>query len=354
MQFDRDQILERARALAALRRWKDAVAELERALALDPGDATAHCHMAVAYLELREVARALESADRAVERAPDEEWGHRLRAIALLRLGKPKPALAAAEESVRLSPLEPFALQTLFAVQSQMKKLREAGQTAELLLRLRPDDADAHTNVGLIAIRRSKWKEAESHCRRALEIDPRNTDALNNLGVALLNLRRRREAILAFYQALSLRPTHGLAQRNLRLSARRYLRPVGVIAISVGVLRGVVETRGNATLLTVGVVVVALFAYWMWSRRRMASLPPDIRDAIRADPARLSPREWLLGSAFIVVTFGFVGLVPMLAYARTRPWQLWGMWIAFGIGAGVLGYLLLPTRRRMRALKQQS
>ncbi len=65
---------------------EEALAGADRALALDPNNAEAHCNRGSALRELGRVPNALASYDRALAIAPDFADAHAHRGVALLQL----------------------------------------------------------------------------------------------------------------------------------------------------------------------------------------------------------------------------------------------------------------------------
>ena len=104
---------DRADALLALKRPREALEHLARALAAEPDDPYLHCRAAQAHLELHEPEEALRAARAAVALAPDEEWCHRLGAIALTQLHAHRAGPRRRPEAARLAPELPATQMTL-------------------------------------------------------------------------------------------------------------------------------------------------------------------------------------------------------------------------------------------------
>jgi tetratricopeptide (TPR) repeat protein len=207
-------MIERAQALLALRRPREAIEHLQRALAAEPENAHLHCLVAWAQLELEDFPAALRAADAAIATGPGEEWGHRLRAVTLTRMKRPDEAVVSARAAVRLAPEWAMTHATLARATSDHD---EAVAAARRAVELDPDDADTHATLGdVLAERRETLPQALTAYRTALAIDPENTVALNNLAVARLTAHENdRGATAAFEQALMLDPTDAVARRNL-------------------------------------------------------------------------------------------------------------------------------------------
>ena len=78
--------------------------ELERAIALDPDFAEAHCNLGVAYARLNRYPEAAAEFRRAMELAPDESLPHANLAWVLLVMGQRTEAEAQVRRALQLSP----------------------------------------------------------------------------------------------------------------------------------------------------------------------------------------------------------------------------------------------------------
>jgi len=210
-------VIERADTLLALRRPREALAELERALANDPANALLHGMRARAFLDLEDWEAALEAASRAIACDPHEEWGFRLRAVALMRLGRWDEAVDAAGDACVLGLEISATHSTLARALSGAGDHDRAIAAARYAVELDPDDAETHAVLGdVLSETRPTLPEALHAYEVALSIDPEHTHALNNLAVARLRIHEHdRGAARVFAKALQIDPADPVARRNL-------------------------------------------------------------------------------------------------------------------------------------------
>ena len=162
-----------------------AIADYERATALDAGYGHAHARLALARIQLAtrfpaesgDVREAGEKARReaatALRLAPDSAEAHAANAawlgsIALDQAG----ALAETERALALSPQDASLLQVLAIRQTAFGRLEEAAATLRRALQLNPLSATALYNLGGIYLGMNDYAEAEHVLGQALALRP--------------------------------------------------------------------------------------------------------------------------------------------------------------------------------------
>ncbi len=201
-----------------------------RALALQPDDPVAYCHLGDALAVLGEYDQAVECYRRAVQLRPelDQAWlnlGHALRG-----LGQHDEAVSCYERAARLRPEDPGPLAELAAMLMHRGELEAAVARYEQALRLWPDCVGAYSNMGLALMALGRLEEARLSFEQALYLQPDLAEAHNNLGLALLNQGRVAEARLRFERAIQLRPDLVDARNNLGLACSAQGEPDQALA----------------------------------------------------------------------------------------------------------------------------
>jgi TolB-like protein/Flp pilus assembly protein TadD len=185
-----------------------AIAEYERAIALDAGYAHAHARLALARIELAtrfpteagDVREAGEKARReaatALRLAPDSAEAHAANAawlgsIALDQAG----ALAETERALALSPRDASLLHSLAIRQTAFGRLEDAAATLRRALQLNPLSATVLYNLGGIYLGMNDYAEAEHVLGQALALRPDISVVRAFQALAIFQQNRAPEAI---------------------------------------------------------------------------------------------------------------------------------------------------------------
>jgi tetratricopeptide (TPR) repeat protein len=249
-----------ATAMYESKRFDEAIAHYERAVALRPDYAPAYTNMGAALRSKGRVADAVAAHEKAIAIQPDNPDAHFNLANALLDLNRPQEAAEHFRRAGRQSPGANVENNLGIALAAE-GKLAEAVAAFRRAVAAEPGSARAHRNLGDALISTGQGAEGVGHLRRAAALDPQNLSfrydlavalleagqaaqaidefgatlaidpafapAHNNLGVALGSLGRLDEAIDHFRQALTLQPGYTDAQRNLQMAMQARAKKQG-------------------------------------------------------------------------------------------------------------------------------
>jgi Flp pilus assembly protein TadD len=177
--------------------------------------------------------------ERAVQLNP-EDWQARQRlGAAYARQGRPAEAAGHLREALRLNPASADMQAQLGAILTQQRKFAEAVPAFEEALRLRPDFAEARHSYGTALLEMGKLEPAIGHFRHVLASHPNAAAVHSNLGVALATLGRFEEAIDCYRRAVQLNPSSPLSYNNLGEG----LRNLGRLEEAVGNFRRALQLR---------------------------------------------------------------------------------------------------------------
>jgi predicted O-linked N-acetylglucosamine transferase (SPINDLY family) len=207
-----------ARGLQALGRLAEAEVSYRRVLKIAPQNADAHNDMGNVLLLLDRLVEAEMSYRRAVHLRPDYVEAHSNLGNALRALGRLPQAEDSLRRALRIRPEYVEAHNNLGAVLRALGRFGEAEASLRQALQLKPALAEAHNNLGNVLRALGRLAEAEESYRRALQIRPQYVDAQANLAGVVLELGRAAEATAGYRQALRIRPQYPQAYDGLLLS----------------------------------------------------------------------------------------------------------------------------------------
>jgi tetratricopeptide (TPR) repeat protein len=200
-----------------LGRQDDALAALDRAIALDNNDPRSHHLRGAILLNARRDADALAAFERALHIAPEHEEALAGRGFALRNLGRLEEALHAIEQALEQHPRAALFHTHHGNLLCEMQRHAESLRDYEQALSLEPGNNPALVNLG--GALHTLWRSAEAlpYLERALAQDPNDIDALYNLGMVLADLDRRGEALALYERLLHIAPSHVKGRWNRAL-----------------------------------------------------------------------------------------------------------------------------------------
>lgn len=208
---------ERARGLLALNGFPNidkAIAELQKAVDLDPQFAEAWAALGQAYVSRYTVTRdasALEIAERDVDRAvslsPGLPNADTVRASIDLARGNYERAVRELQGAARLDPENSDVLLTLANTYGTWGKLDQADRVFEKLLQMYPNDWIPLNDWGSLYYQRSNYARAAQLFRQATLVNPQAALPWRNLGAVYLVTEHMDEALRALDQSIALLPS---------------------------------------------------------------------------------------------------------------------------------------------------
>jgi tetratricopeptide (TPR) repeat protein len=195
-----------------------AVAEFEKALALDPDDAEAHRNLGTAYGEQGRWEEAAAAYEKAIELAPDFGEAYGDLAAAYFNLGKLAEAVAAGEKGIELDPNYAMAYNNLGVVYGAQGDLDRAITLLRQAIQVDSDCADAHYNLGFAYESLGQAEGAIAEYQEAIRADPDYTGAYENLGGVYARLGQLDEAIAWWKKTLEIEPDRASTHQNLGMA----------------------------------------------------------------------------------------------------------------------------------------
>lgn len=191
-------------------RRNQALARLDLALRLAPGEARLHATAAEALASLGRDADGLAHWDRAVALAPGEAQLHQGRGAALHRVGRYGEAVVAFERVVDLVPSDAAAWSNLAEAARRLDRLEEAVAHGRRAVELAPRDRAARYNLALALADAGELAETERLLRDLVAERPSDAEAEFELSELLLRQGRWAEGWRAYEARYRMPHTQGL------------------------------------------------------------------------------------------------------------------------------------------------
>ncbi len=170
-----------ANALGDLLRHDEALASVERALALDPNYAEAHHMRAVSLRHLGRMGEASAAIDKALEIAPNAAYAWNEKGVGFALLERHADALACYDAALARDPAHLRATHNRGVALRMLGRLDEALAAYEKTLALKPDFAEAINSLAILQQLLKRPIEAAKSYERLLAADPGYEYALGSL-----------------------------------------------------------------------------------------------------------------------------------------------------------------------------
>ncbi len=203
------------RCLAALGSFADAASEFRRVLSLRGGHFPAMVDLGIAETlggNYRDALAMLEQA-HAIDPRPPEL--HFALGLCLLSSGRQLDAVPAFRAAIERNPAFPDAHNNLGVAYDRLGQLSDAVDSFRQAIAIYPDYAEAHRNLGDALSRLGDDAGAAAAFRRASELNPSDASLHAQLGAAQLAAGDLPSAVKSLEQALSLDGTQAGAAANL-------------------------------------------------------------------------------------------------------------------------------------------
>jgi tetratricopeptide (TPR) repeat protein len=196
-------------------RRRDALRQLERALAIDPHLKSALNNMGRLMLEEGRRERALEYHFQALAVDPRDNSTRNDLAGILVQMGRTDEAVEQFQEALRVDPLDFYAHHNLGNIMRATGHQEEAVRFFELAVRIDPRSALARNSLGSALAELGRADEAAACFREAIHLDRRSAPAHAGLATLLHGQGYFAAALDHFQKALELDPANGLYRQNL-------------------------------------------------------------------------------------------------------------------------------------------
>jgi len=208
-----NDLLDRARAAIDRNDFQAAVGPLQEFLAEKDDFAYAHFQLGYVYTALKQPKEARAEYEKAIALDPKMSEAQLNLGILLLE-SDPAAAVAPLAKAVELLPTQTRPRFFLGAAQERSGNLKSASQSFEAALALDPKDLDTALHLARLYYNQKRFADAESKFRAALELEPNLPAALLGLAESL-DAQKKPEAAEAYQDYLKTQPDDPAAKENL-------------------------------------------------------------------------------------------------------------------------------------------
>jgi predicted O-linked N-acetylglucosamine transferase (SPINDLY family) len=207
--------IELARLLMQADRLKEAVAAMQQAIALGPGNpAACYNNLGVIQFHLGDFSAAAGSFRQAISRSANDALAHSNLGDALRKSGQLESAAGSYQNAIRIDPAFAQARSGLGLTLYLLGRFRQAIEHLQIAIRLDPRNSDSNSNLMLCHVRLAEHQPALAAARRAVEIEPANPEFHSHL-ISLMNYVQWDDPAAILQESRKWDQRHGKALRNI-------------------------------------------------------------------------------------------------------------------------------------------
>jgi tetratricopeptide (TPR) repeat protein/S1-C subfamily serine protease len=194
-----------------------ALADYNKAIALEPNFAQAYGNRGLLYKNQGKVELALADYNQAIALEPNDVQAYNNRGVLYQNQGKPDLALADWSKAIALNPNFAQAYGNRGLLYKNQGKLELALADYNQAIKLNPNDAQAYYNRGILYDDQGKVELALADYNKAIALNPNFAEAYNNRGLLYLKQGKLELALADCNKVISIEPNDAEAYGSLGL-----------------------------------------------------------------------------------------------------------------------------------------
>ncbi|MDZ7950200.1 tetratricopeptide repeat protein [Nostoc sp. DedQUE09] len=194
----------RGESYRLMKRYTEALQDLDRTIELDPNDQWALAHRGNIYRYIKRYPEGLQDLDRAIELDPNDHWALAVRGDIYCLIKRYAKALENLDRAIELDPNYQWALAHRGNVYRLIKRYAEALKDLDRAIELDPNEQWALAHRGNVYRLMKRYAEAFKDLDRAIELDPNEHWALAHRGNVYLMLKQYNKALTDFNHSIDL------------------------------------------------------------------------------------------------------------------------------------------------------
>ncbi|RTL96509.1 MAG: tetratricopeptide repeat protein [Hyphomicrobiales bacterium] len=184
-----------------------AIADFNIVISLEPSASDAYSSRGLAFLRQGKIEAAMLDFQQAIEADPQNGDAHTGLGTALSKTGQPDKAIAEYDKAIRIDPADFIALFNRGLAYAARDEFDRAIADYDAALGIDPRSADAYANRSAAWIGKNDWARAIADANKAIELDAGNIDGYYARAVAWANKDNDDRALADFDKAVALDAT---------------------------------------------------------------------------------------------------------------------------------------------------
>jgi tetratricopeptide (TPR) repeat protein/S1-C subfamily serine protease len=187
---------------------QEAIADYDRAIAINPKYARAYINRGLAKSDLGNKQAAITDWDRAIAINPKDAEAYINRGAAKSDLGNEQGAIADYDRAIAINPKYAEAYINRGAAKSTLGDKQGAINDYDRAIAINPKDAEAYNNRGAAKFVLGNKQDAITDYDRAIAINPKDAKVYYNRGLVKSDLGNKQEAIADYNRAIAINPEY--------------------------------------------------------------------------------------------------------------------------------------------------
>jgi tetratricopeptide (TPR) repeat protein len=200
------------------RQYQDAIADYDRAIAINPQHANAYVGRGTAKYGLGKYQAAIPDHDRAIEIDPEYATAYNNRGLAKYSLGQNQAAINDYDRAIEIDPQAADPYNNRGTAKFKLGEYQAAINDYDRAIEIDPEGAAVYYNRGFAKYNCGQHQAAINDYDRAIKIDPQDADAYNSRGTAKHSLGQYQAAINDYDRAIEIDPEAAAAYCNRGLA----------------------------------------------------------------------------------------------------------------------------------------
>ena len=215
-------LVQRGRGLVELKRYPAAIAELKKALALDPEHYLALVFLCGCYIDTKDKKLALVYAQKLDSTYPSDDLPHYYLALAWDMNGEPVKAMEEIRTAIEIDPYDADYFGFLAALYIENRDYKKALEFVEKGLEIDPENVLCLNHRTLILTKLGRKDDMASAAEDTLSASPDNWYSHANVGWSYLQSGDHKTAREHFMEALRLNPNAEHARDGMKESLKAH------------------------------------------------------------------------------------------------------------------------------------